>query len=103
MASAVTGLVLALRYNLDVVRGMLGRLIVTPLIAGGLTIAACMAAARAEALQALPYFVWPFLPPVVFLGIIVAIEGRALLREFAYLRGQLTGEPMSPGDLSERP
>ncbi len=103
VASAVTGLVLALRYSRDVVRGMLGRLLVTPLIAGALTIAASLAAARMEALEALPYFVWPFLPPAIFLGIILAIEGRTLLLEFSYLRGQLKGERMSPGDLSEPP
>lgn len=110
VGSSIVGLALALRFNVDLSRGMLGRLYAVPLIAASIAVAGCIAASRQDWLAAVPEPVWVFLPPLAYLACLIAMEGRRLLRELSYLRQQFGGPPpdgepdsfgrtrVSPGD-----
>jgi PST family polysaccharide transporter len=80
----------------DVVRGTSVRLYGTPVLALVGTLALLAGLARWDAFAGLPWWVLPFLPPLVFGVLILAIDRGELLREIRYLRRQILPGPAAP-------
>jgi hypothetical protein len=67
-------------------------LLAVPLVALAASVALLGGARAGDFLPALPWWLLPFLPPVVFSAVSVALEGRRLARDVRLLRAQLRGD-----------
>jgi O-antigen/teichoic acid export membrane protein len=80
----------------DLVRGTLLRLYGVPAAALAATLAVLAGLERWETFGSLPWWALPFVPPLVFGALIVAIDRGELLREVRYLRRLLLPAPAAP-------
>ena len=89
LLSTLTALGAAWFMNRPVVSGTALRQFASPLVALTVTGAAFAWLGAQDALEAVPYWVRPVLPPLVFACLIGLIERGRLLTELRYLRSQL--------------
>jgi len=89
LASTALAVALAWFMSRDVTRGHGARTYAAPLLALAGTVALALALAPWTA--RLPWWSLPFLPPPVFLALLALFERGELVRQVAYLRGQIRG------------
>ena len=93
-AGTVLTVARAALYVSEVVGPNLSRLLLTPLTAAAVTIAAIEVARAEDWLKAAPSVVLPALPALLFTTLLVALEGRTIRSEIDPLRDQLRGQPL---------
>ena len=96
VAAALLGtLLLGLAVSQPLTRRVLGRsvpVLRAPSLILAATVAVFLVLGAADLLEPVPWALRPFLPPVLFSALLVAVERSTLLRELRYLRSQLRGD-----------
>ena len=91
------GMIVAFFFGRDVVLGALRESLLAPSIAVTLTCLVLCAPPLLERLAELPYFVLPFLPPLLYAGLLLALERAQLFRKLRTVYGMLRASPADAG------
>jgi hypothetical protein len=71
--------------------GSLRSLFLVPVLVATVTVGAIAAGARAGLLAGMPFWLLPFVPPLLFALLLALVERGRLLTELRFLRSQLRG------------